>query len=133
MAKKSILKLQRYKPHNTTVSIDRGEEDSGRKNENRKDKPTSVINDNLMVKKVNSPKLNRDLQNKHDAIVKFFGDAKPQCMEDYINLTMNQYFVHIILHCSKNSSSLEKNPESIAKNIITLAKKGKPSQVNSSS
>ena len=125
MTKKSIFKLQRYKPHNTTVSIDKDEEDSGSKSENRKHKPTSVINDNLMVKKVNSPKLNRDLQNKHNAIVKFFGDAKPQCMEDYINLTMNQYFVHIILHCSKNSPSLEKNPESIAKNIITMAKKGK--------
>ena len=125
MTKKSIFKLQRYKPHNTTVSIDKDEEDSGSKSENRKHKLTSAINDNLMVKKVNSPKLNRDLQNKHNAIVKFFGDAKPQCMEDYINLTMNQYFVHIILHCSKNSPSLEKNPESIAKNIITMAKKGK--------
>lgn len=125
MTKKSIFKLQRYKPHNTTVSIDKDEEDSGSKSENRKDKPTSVINDNLMVKKVNSLKLNRDLQNKHDAIVKFFDDAKPQCMEDFINLTMNQYFVHIILHCCKNSLSLEKNPEPIAKNIITLAKKGK--------
>ena len=99
MTKKSIFKLQRYKPHNTTVSIDKDEEDSGSKSENRKDKPTSVINDNLMVKKVKQrkQKLNRDLQNKHDAIVKFFDDAKPQCMEDFINLT---------IFCSHHSSLL---------------------------
>ena len=71
MTKKSIFKFQRYKPHNTTVSIDKDEEDSRSKSKNRKDKPTSVINDDSMVKKVYGPKLNRDVQNKNNAIVKF--------------------------------------------------------------
>ena len=113
--------------HNTAVSISKDEEDSGGKNqrENRKNKQTSVIIGDSIGKEVYGQKLSKGLQNKHHVIVRFFGDAKTQCMKDYLKSTINQSPYRIIPHFGTNNLPAEESPESIAGKIVKLAKKAK--------
>ena len=113
--------------HNTAVSISKDEEDSGSKNqhENRKNKQTSVIIGDSIGKEAYGQKLSKGLQNKHHVIVRFFGDAKTQCMKDYLKPTINQSPYRIIPHFGTNNLPAEESPESIAGKIVKLAKKAK--------
>ena len=75
-----------------------------------------------MVKKVFGNKLSRQLDNKHHVVVRSSGGAKTQCMEDYIKPTVKLAPKQIILHCGTNNLPSNEDPETIAKNIMNLAK-----------
>ena len=75
-----------------------------------------------MIKKFFGKKLLRQVVNKRDAVVRLFGGAKTQCMEDYIKPTVKLAPKQIILHCGTNNLPSNENPETIAKNITNLAK-----------
>ena len=75
-----------------------------------------------MIKKVFGDKLSRQLENKHQVVVRSFGGAKTQCMEDYIKPIMKLAPKQIILHCGTNNLPSNEDPETIAKNIMNLAK-----------
>ena len=51
-----------------------------------------------------------------------FGGAKTQGMEDYIRPTVKFSPKQIILHCGTNNLPSSEDPETIAKNIINIAK-----------
>ena len=75
-----------------------------------------------MIKKVFGDKLSRQLDNKHHVVVRSFGGAKTRCMEDYIKPTVKLAPKQIILHCGTNNLRSNEDPETIAKNIMNLAK-----------
>ena len=75
-----------------------------------------------MIKNVFGDKLSRQLNYKHHVEVRLFGGAKTQCMEDYIKPTVKLSPKQIILHCGTNNLPSSEDPETIAKNIINLAK-----------
>ena len=75
-----------------------------------------------MIKRVFGDKLSRQLNSKHHVVVRSFGGAKTQCMEDYIKPTMKLVLKQTILHCGTNNLPSSKDPETIAKNIMNLAK-----------
>ena len=75
-----------------------------------------------MIKNVFGDKLSRQLNYKHHVVVRSFGGAKTQCMEDYIKPTIKLSPKQIILHCRTNNLPSSEDPETIAKNIINLAK-----------
>ena len=80
-----------------------------------------IIGDSV-IEKVFGDKLSRQLDNKHHVVVRSFGGAKTQCMEDYIKPTVKLAPKQIILHCGTNNLPSNEDPETIAKNIINLAK-----------
>ena len=84
---------------------------------------TRVIGD-LMVRKVFSDKLSNSLNNNH-VVVRSFGRAKTQCMEDYIKPTIKLSPNQIIIHCGTNKLPSNEEPKTIADNIINLEKKAK--------
>ena len=55
---------------------------------NRPNAPTTTIIGDSMIKKVFGDKLSRQLNNTHHVVVRSFGRAKTQCMEDYIKPTV---------------------------------------------
>ena len=75
-----------------------------------------------MIKNVFGDKLSRQVNSKHHAVVRSFGGAKTQCMEDYIRPTVKFSPKQIILHCGTNNLPSSEDPETIAKNIINIAK-----------
>ena len=75
-----------------------------------------------MIKKVLRDKLSRQLDNKHHVVVRSFGGAKTQCMEDYIKPTVKLAPKQIILHCGNNNLPSNEDPETIATNIMNPAK-----------
>ena len=85
---------------------------------------TTVIGD-LMVRKVFGDKLSNSLNNNHHVVVRSFGVAKTQCMEDYIKPTIKLSPNQIIIHCGTNNLPSNEEPKTIADNIINLAKKAK--------
>ena len=76
-----------------------------------------------MIKKVFGDKLSRQLNCKHHVVVRSFGGAKTQCMEDYIKPTVKLSPKQTILHCGTNNLPSSEDPETIPKNVINLAKK----------
>ena len=78
-----------------------------------------------MVWKVYGDKLSHSLNNNHHVVVRSFGGAKTQCMEDYIKPTIKLSPNQIIIHCGTNNLPLNEDPKTIADNIIKLAKKAK--------
>ena len=56
-----------------------------------------------MIKKVFGDKLSRQLNYKHHVVVRSFGEAKMQCMEDYIKPTVKLSPKQITLHCGTNN------------------------------
>ena len=89
---------------------------------NRSNAPTTTIIGDSMIKNVFGDKLSRQLNYKHHVVVRSFGGAKTQCMEDYIKPTIKLSPKQIILHCGTNNLPSSEDPETIAKNIINLAK-----------
>ena len=90
---------------------------------NRPNAPTTTIIGDFMIKKVFGGKLSRQLDNKHHVVVRSFGGAKTQCMEDYIKPTVKLAPKQIILHYyGTNNLPSNEDPETIAKNIMNLAK-----------
>ena len=75
-----------------------------------------------MIKEVFGDKLSRQLNYRHHVVVRSFGGAKTQCMEDYIKLTAKLSPKQIILHCGTNNLPLGEDPGAIAKNIMNLTK-----------
>ena len=75
-----------------------------------------------MIKKVFGDKISKQLNYKHYVVVRSFGVAKTQCMEHYINSTVKLSPKQVILHCGTNNLPSSEDPETIAKNIINLAK-----------
>ena len=69
-----------------------------------------------MIKKDFGDKLSRKLNYKHHVVVRSFGGTKTQCMQDYIRTDL------MILHCGTNELPSSEDPETIAKNIINIAK-----------
>ena len=88
----------------------------------RPNAPTTTIIGDSMIKKVFGDKLSRQLDNKHYVVVRSFGGAKTQCMEGYIKPTVKLAPKQIILHCGTNNLPSNEDPETIAKNIMNLAK-----------
>ena len=75
-----------------------------------------------MIKKVFGDKLSRQLDHKNHVVVRSFGRAKTKCMEDYIKPAVKLAPKQIILHCGTNNLPSNEDPETIAKDIMTLAK-----------
>ena len=78
-----------------------------------------------MVRKVFGDKLSNSLNNNHHVVVRSFGGAKTQCMEDYIKPTIKLSPSQMIIHCVTNNLPSNEEPIVIADNIINLAKKAK--------
>ena len=70
---------------------------------------TTIIGDS-MVWKVFGDKLSNSLNNNQRVVVRSFGGAKSQCMEDYIKPTIKLSPNQIIIHCGTNN--LPSNEES---------------------
>ena len=87
---------------------------------NRPNGPTTTIVGDFMIKNVLGDKLSRRLDNKHHVVVRSFGGAETQCLEDYIKPTVKLVPKQIILHCGTNNLRSEEDPETIGKNIINL-------------
>ena len=85
---------------------------------------TTVIGD-LMVWKVFGDKLSNSLNNNHHVVVRSFGVAKTQCMEDYIKPTIKLSPNQIIIHCGTSNLPSNKESKIITENIINQAKKAK--------
>ena len=75
-----------------------------------------------MIKNVFGDKLSRQLNYKHHVVVRSFGGAKTQCMEDYVKPTVKLSPNQIILHCGTNNLPSSEDSETITKNIINIAK-----------
>ena len=75
-----------------------------------------------MIKKVFGDKFSRQLNYKHHVVVRSFGGAKTQCIEDYIKLTVKLSPKQIILHCRTNNLPSKDVKLTIAKNIINITK-----------
>ena len=82
-----------------------------------------------MIKKVFGVKLSRQLNYKHHVVVRLFGGAKTQCMEDYIKPTVKLSPNQIILHCGTNNLPSSEDPETITRSIINIAKNIKANNV----
>ena len=78
-----------------------------------------------MVRKVFGDKLSHSLNNNYHVVVRSFGGAKTQCIEDYIKPTIKLCPNQIIIHCGTNNLPSNEEPKTIADNIINLAKKAK--------
>ena len=85
---------------------------------------TTIIGDS-MVWKVFGDKLSNSLNNNQRVVVRSFGGAKSQCMEDYIKPTIKLSPNQIIMHCGTNNLPSNEDPKTIADNTINLAKKAK--------
>ena len=75
-----------------------------------------------MIKKVFGEKLSRQLNYKHHVVVQLFGGAKTQCMEDYIKATVKLSSKQTILYCRTNNLPSSEDPQTIAKDIINIAR-----------
>ena len=75
-----------------------------------------------MIKKVFGGKSSRQLNYKHHVVVRSFGGANTQCIEEYIKPIVKLSQKQLILHCGTNNLPSSEDPETIAKNIINLAK-----------
>ena len=75
-----------------------------------------------MIKKVFGDKFSRQLNYKHHVVLRLFDGAKTQCMEDYIKPTVKISPKQIILHFGTNNLPSSEDPETIANNIINIAK-----------
>ena len=53
--------------------------------------------------------------------VKYFSDAKTQCMKDYLKLLLRQKPSHFILHVGTNDLKSEKPSKAIATEIMNIA------------
>ena len=89
---------------------------------NRPNAPTTTIIGDSMIKKVFGDKLSRQFNYKYHVVVQSFGGAQTKCMEDYTKSTMKLSPKEIILHSATNNLPSNKDPETIAKNIINIAK-----------
>ena len=89
---------------------------------------TTIIGDSV-VRKVFGDKLSNSLNNKHHVVLRSFGGAKTQCMEDYIKPTIKLSPNQIIIHCGTNNLPSNEEPKTIADNIINLAKKSNSDDV----
>ena len=87
--------------------------------------PVTTIIEVSMVRKVFGDKLSNSLNNKHHVVVRCFGGAKTQCMEDYTKPTIKLSPNEIIIHCGTNNLPSNEEPKTIADNIINLVKKTK--------
>ena len=95
----------------------------------RRTDPTATIIGDSMIKKVFGDKLSRQLNYKHHVVVRSFGGAKTQCMEDYIKPTVKLSPNQIILHCGTNNLPSSEDPETITRSIINIAKNIKANNV----
>ena len=82
-----------------------------------------------MIKNVFGDKLSRQLNYKHHVVVRSFGGAKTQCMEDYVKPTVKLSPNEIILHCGTNNLPSSEDPETITTSIINIAKNIKANNV----
>ena len=87
---------------------------------------TTIIGDS-MVQKVFGDKLTNSLSNNHHVVVRSFGGAKTQCMEDHIKPTIKLSPNQIIIHCGTNNLPSNEESKIIADNTNNLAKKTKQS------
>ena len=78
-----------------------------------------------MVQKVFGDKLTNSLSNNHHVVVRSFGGAKTQCMEDHIKRTIKLSADQIIIHCGTNNLLSNEESKIIADNTNNLAKKAK--------
>ena len=75
-----------------------------------------------MIKKVFGDKSSRQLDNKHHVVIQSFGGAKTKHMEYYFKPIVKLAPKQIIFHCGTNNLPSNEDPETIAKNIMNLAK-----------
>ena len=88
------------------------------KKRNEKGRSVTVVVGDSIVKKVES----WELSTKVDLfVVNSFPGAKTDYMESYIGPTLKNKLERIIIHCGKNDLK-NSTPQSIAKNILSLAK-----------
>ena len=87
--------------------------------------PVTTIVGDSMVRKVFGDKLSNSLNNNHHVVLRSFGGAKTQCMEDYIKPTIKLSPNQIIIHCDTNNLASNEEPKTIADNIINLAMNAK--------
>ena len=87
--------------------------------------PVTTITGDSMARELFGDKLLNSLNTYHHVVVRSFGGAKTQCMEDYIKSTIKLSRNQIIIHCGTNNLPSNEEPITIADNIINLAKKAK--------
>ena len=92
---------------------------------NRLNAPATTIIGDSVITKVFRDKLSRQVNYKHHAAVRSFDGAKAQCTEDYMKSTKQLSPNQKILPCRPNNLPSIAVPETIAKNIINLAKNNK--------
>ena len=85
---------------------------------------TTIIRDSI-VQRVFGNKLPNSLSNNHHVVVRSFGGAKTQCMEDHIKRTIKLSADQIIIHCGTNNLLSNEESKIIADNTNNLAKKAK--------
>ena len=114
--------------HSTSPNISSNQEHSkepirGRKiKTNKPNAPTTTIIGDSVIKKVFDDKLSRQFNYKHHVVLRSFSGAKTQCMEHYIKPNVKLSPKQKILHCGTNNLPSSEDPETIAKNIINIAK-----------
>ena len=87
--------------------------------------PISTIIRDSMLQKVFGDKLPNSLSNNHHVVVRSFGGAKTQCMEDHIKPTIKLSPNQIIIHCGTNNLPSNEESKIIADNTNNLLQKAK--------